>query len=205
METHAHRHGGLAAVGQHHLLLQPAGRQPVGDLALEFVREMLVDRIVGRIRIVAALDQHFVVRLHGFRHRERLAFQNAVVVVVLFLDGNGVLIGAPLEQIAPVLDPVGRKENRQAEHLRPALESLRFIDRRRAQNLCAQTRIAQPHQVGSHLRHQQRRIVALAELHGPQTVEIDTPDHLTTALRSSPPGRSSIRRRPACRPPRRCG
>ena len=45
VESHADRHGKVALIAEHHLLLQPFGRKPVGDLALEGVREIPIDRI----------------------------------------------------------------------------------------------------------------------------------------------------------------
>ena len=203
VEAHTHGHALRTAVGEHDLLCEPLVREAEGDLALEGVREVAVDGVVARIGVVAALDEHLVVVLCRLRHGERLALEDAVVVVVLLLDGDGVLVGAPLEGVASVRNAVGREEHRQAEDLRTSLEGLDLVGRRRAQDLDAQPRIGQPHEVRTYRGHEQRRVVALRKFDGLQAVPVDAADHPTAVFRSSPSARPSMRRRPACRPARR--
>lgn len=179
VEADADGHVRVALVREDHLLLQPLVGEPVDDLALELVREMLVDGVVRSVRIVAALDLHLLVVLLGFRDDERLAFQDAVVVVVLLFDGDGVLVDPILEGVAPVLDAVGREEQGQTEDLRPVMEGLHLRGGGGVENLHAHLGLGQAHDIGAHRRNEQRRVGPLGELHGQQSVPDNRAYHLT--------------------------
>ena len=70
-----------------------------------------------------------------------------MVVMVLFGVRDGKAVSPAAERITPVLDPVGRKQDRQSEDMRPSLERFDLVVGRRPQNLGAQPRIGQPDEV----------------------------------------------------------
>ena len=203
MKPDAHGHRLRTAVGEHHLLLQSLGRKAESDLAFELVRKVAENRVVSGVRIVAALHQHLLPDLPSLRHGERLALEDAVVVMVLFGVRYGKAVSPAAERITPVLDPVGRKQDRQSEDMRPSLERFDLVVGRCPQNLGAQPRIGQPDEVCAHARNQQGRIVAFRELDGPHPMPVGTAEHFRAVFRSSPRVRPSTRRPPACRPARR--
>ena len=200
MEPHADGHRLLAAVGEHHLLFQPPGREAVYDLALELVREIAEYRIVPRIRIVAAFDQHLVRGFPRLRHGERLALENTVVIVASFRVGDREAVGAPVERVLPVCNAVGREEDRQSEHMRAPPELFDLIPGGCTQDFDAAPRVGQPHEVGAHVRNQQGRVVPFRKLHGPHSMPRYAAQHLRAAFRSWRPAHPSMRRRPACPP-----
>ena len=173
MEPGADGHRQPAAVGEHHLDLHTGGRESVDHLALELVGEVAEDGVVAGVRVVAALDKHLVVMLPGLRHDERLALEDAVVVVVFALDGDREAVFPAVEAVTPVADAVGREEQRHAEDLRPPEEGLDLVGRGGPQDLRPESRVGQPHEVGTLPGNDERRVVPKRELHGAQSVKID--------------------------------
>ena len=175
--TNTNRHCTLATVEEYHRMLQTLCAQAEDHLALEFVGHVAEDYIISRIRVEASLDQNLIVILDSLRHNERLRLDHTVMIGTLGGNRYWEIVAATLKLEMRTSDTVRGQQQRQTVDVGANFEILDLLSLRCTQNLDTESRICQTHQICSHRRNEQSRIVPLRELHSVHSVPIYTTYH----------------------------